>query len=214
MTFGATLIGRDIRTTLAALPIGLACALGAACPSSAEVFEIGSTGAVTVYRAPAIYTSEGVHSLAPVTLASPAVFATSTIGELLKSAAERQALSPDLLEAVAWRESRLRHTALSPKGAAGVMQIMPATALQLGVDRFDLRQNIEGGATYLRQMLNRYSGSVPLALAAYNAGPGAVDRYRGIPPYRETQAYVTAIVNRVASRSAASSVALRLLIEP
>lgn len=176
-----------------------------------DVLEIGSGGAVTVYSRPGVYTYEGVR---PIIAAPQSMPSTGAVHDLIRLSAQRQALSADLLEAVAWRESRFHHAALSPKGAAGVMQIMPATAAALGVDRFDLRQNIEGGAVYLRLMLNRYAGSIPLALAAYNAGPGAVDRYGGVPPYRETQAYVAAIVNRLASGAVAPSLATFKLIEP
>jgi soluble lytic murein transglycosylase-like protein len=79
----------------------------------------------------------------------------------------------------------------------GVMQLMPGTARQLGVDARDVASNIEGGALYLSQMLRRFEGDVPRALAAYNAGPEAVQRYGGIPPYAETQAYVRAILGRL-----------------
>jgi soluble lytic murein transglycosylase-like protein len=79
----------------------------------------------------------------------------------------------------------------------GVMQLMPATARQLGVDARDVTSNIEGGAIYLSQMLRRFEGDVPRALAAYNAGPEAVQRYGGVPPYAETQAYVRAILGRL-----------------
>lgn len=105
-------------------------------------------------------------------------------------------LSPALLAAVAWQESRGRNDAVSPKGAIGVMQLMPETARRLGVDPHDREDNIRGGARYLRQQIDRF-GSVPLALAAYNAGPGAVLRYGGIPPYRETQTYVASILARL-----------------
>ncbi len=182
----------------------------------AEVIEIGANGAVTRYAGPAVYTSEGVRPITPRSLpvvravAAPA----SAVHEAIAAAARRQSLDHHLLEAVAWRESGFRQTALSPKGAVGVMQIMPSTALGLGVDRYDLRQNIEGGAAYLRMMLNRYSGDTALALAAYNAGPGAVDRYRGVPPYRETQAYVGAILGRLAQNSVAPVMTSVRLIEP
>ena len=86
-------------------------------------------------------------------------------------------------------------SAISSKGAQGVMQLMPGTALMLGVDPRSMSGNIRGGAMYLRQQIDRF-GSVPLALAAYNAGPGAVLRYGGIPPYRETRDYVARIMGR------------------
>ena len=120
--------------------------------------------------------------------------ASPAISNLLAEAAERHALDQRLLSAVAWRESHFQAGAVSPKGAVGVMQLMPETARALGVDQHDTAQNIEGGAAYLRQMLNRYDNNPALALAAYNAGPGMVDRYRDIPPFAETQAYVRGIL--------------------
>jgi len=102
-----------------------------------------------------------------------------------------------LLRAVAWAESRGRQQAVSPKGALGIMQLMPGTAEQLGVNPFDPDANVHGGARYLAQQLARFR-SLPLALAAYNAGPGAVLRWGGIPPYAETQSYVAQIMSRYA----------------
>lgn len=132
----------------------------------------------------------------PVAAFTPAAtpVASPAIGNMLAQAAERHALDQRLLSAVAWRESHFHAGAVSPKGAVGVMQLMPETARALGVNQYDIAQNIEGGAAYLRQMLNRYGNNAALALAAYNAGPGMVDRYRDIPPFAETKAYVRAIL--------------------
>ncbi len=111
--------------------------------------------------------------------------------------AETHAISPALVRAVIQAESAWNTRAVSPKGALGLMQLMPGTATELGViDPFDPTQNIQAGVRYLKRLLDRYDGNAELALAAYNAGPGAVDKYgRTIPPYRETQAYVRKIVS-------------------
>ena len=114
--------------------------------------------------------------------------------ELIEAAAKRHNLPAQLIKAVIWAESNFDPKAVSSAGAKGLMQLMDATAKALGVeDSFDPAQNIEGGVTYLRRLLDRY-GDVSLALAAYNAGPGAVDRYGGIPPYAETQTYVRRVL--------------------
>ena len=118
----------------------------------------------------------------------------ASLAGIFDDAAKRYRLDPVLLAAVAKQESRFRTRAVSPVGARGVMQLMPRTARALGVkDSFNPRQNIFGGAKYLRQLLDQFRGDVNLSLAAYNAGPGAVRRYRGIPPYRETRNYVASI---------------------
>jgi len=108
---------------------------------------------------------------------------------------QRFGVSPTLVRAIVRAESAFDPAAVSAKGAGGLMQLMPKTASALGVvDRFDPRENITGGVRHLRYLLDRYRGSVPLALAAYNAGEGPVDAYRGIPPYPETQHYVRRVM--------------------
>ncbi len=118
----------------------------------------------------------------------------AAIEAIVERQAERHAINPDLVRAVIQVESAWNPRAVSSKGAIGLMQLMPATARELGVtDPFDPAQNIRGGVRYLKRLLERYDGNAELALAAYNAGPGAVDRYGRIPPYRETQNYVRKI---------------------
>jgi soluble lytic murein transglycosylase-like protein len=113
---------------------------------------------------------------------------------LVRDAARRTGLPPALVESVARVESNLRPDAVSPKGALGVMQLMPATARALEADPRDTAQNIDAGARLLRGLLIKYDGDVVKALSAYNAGSGAVDHYRGMPPYAETQDYVDKVI--------------------
>ena len=114
---------------------------------------------------------------------------------LIKEAAARYQVDPRLVAAVAQTESGGNQEAVSPAGAVGVMQLMPETAAGLGVNPYDKRQNIEGGAKYLRQMMDTFGGDVQKAVAAYNAGPQAVKESNGIPPYRETQDYVNKVLD-------------------
>ncbi len=114
---------------------------------------------------------------------------------LIEEAAKKEGFTPDLLRAVISRESAFDPCAVSAKGAQGLMQLMPETAAALGVtDAFDPAQNVQGGARYLGELLQRYDGDVALALAAYNAGPGRVARYDGLPPIPETIDYVRDIL--------------------
>ena len=106
-------------------------------------------------------------------------------------------LSPSLIEALVWQESRWRPGAVSPVGARGLAQLMPGTARAMGIDASDPRANLEGGARYLRMQLDAFGGDIEKALAAYNAGPGRVVRAGGVPPIRETRNYVAAILGRL-----------------
>ena len=168
---------------------------------AAQVLEIGDTGAVTVHDRPSVFNNDGAQPIR-ATINAPHRANTVTTSAL-NDAAVAAEISPELVEAVGWRESRQRARVVSPAGAIGEMQLMPGTARALGVDPYDTRQNYQGGATYLSNMLRRYDGDLVRALAAYNAGPGAVDRYGGVPPYKETREYVAAIMDRLSSRATA-----------
>ena len=127
---------------------------------------------------------------------------------LIEEHAARNSVSADLVRAVIQAESAFNPRALSPKGAMGLMQLMPSTAAEFGVlDPYNPAENIRAGVAYLKQLLDRYAGRVELALAAYNAGPGAVKKYGGtVPPYRETRAYVAKISGTVSNAAGTSGV--------
>ena len=170
-------------------------------PSQAQVIEIDESGVVTTYDKPTLFTTDGAQTIRYSSVDLTAVGEAVPVIQLIAEAAERNAVSADLIIEVARRESGFRQTAVSNRDAVGVMQLTAGTARELGVDRYDVRQNIHGGAAYLHRMLSRYNGNVRFALAAYNAGPGAVDRYHGVPPFPETTAYVAAILARLSQRA-------------
>ena len=114
---------------------------------------------------------------------------------VIRDAAEKYGVDPKLVSAVAEVESGYNQSSVSEVGAVGVMQLMPETAESLGVNPYDANQNIDGGTRYLKKMLDTFQGDVRKAVAAYNAGPGAVKEYGGVPPYGETQRYVTAVLD-------------------
>jgi soluble lytic murein transglycosylase-like protein len=122
-------------------------------------------------------------------------------GELIQTASQKYGVDADLLFSVIAAESNFNSKAISRRGARGLMQLLPATATRLGVkDVFDPAQNIDAGTRYLRDLMTRYQGDLVLTLAAYNAGPGAVQRYGRVPPYNETVSYVRAIRKTYAER--------------
>jgi soluble lytic murein transglycosylase-like protein len=128
----------------------------------------------------------------------------SELRQMLSHAGAAHNIDAELLASVVHAESGGHTHAVSRTGARGLMQLMPGTASALGVqDSFAAEQNVEGGTRYLDQMLTRYKDNMALALAAYNAGPGAVDRFHGVPPFRETRAYVARIIGEFNRRKAA-----------
>jgi soluble lytic murein transglycosylase-like protein len=133
------------------------------------------------------------------------LFGAGAIVSGIQSTAAAANISPTLLSALVWQESRWNPQALSPKGAMGLAQLMPATARYLGVNPADPVQNLVGGARYLRMLLDQFDGDVEKALAAYNAGPGRVRSAGGIPAIAETRNYVSSIVSRISASSTGAS---------
>jgi soluble lytic murein transglycosylase-like protein len=132
---------------------------------------------------------------AAVAPAAPAI-AKKNPRELVDAAAAKNGLPPKFVHSVVAAESAYQVDAVSPKGAIGLMQLMPGTAQVYGADPHDPAQNVEAGAAYLRELLIKYNGDASKALAAYNAGPGAVDQYQGVPPYAETRTYVQRVLRK------------------
>jgi len=158
------------------------------------MIEVPSTS-VTAFEAEE-YVPSSTPSVPAPAPAAPAPPAPKSVDPkaLVRQAAERNALPPAFVASVAKAESAMKQNAVSPKGAIGVMQLMPSTAKALDADPRNTEENIDAGTRLLRELLVKYDGDVVKALAAYNAGPGAVDKYNGLPPYRETQIYVNKVI--------------------
>ncbi len=171
----------------------------------AQVIEIGDDGEARTYDGPATFGIDDNQPVAVTALVSSVPNATA-----FERAAAIHRVDVALLRAVAWTESRGRNSAVSPKGAVGIMQLMPATAAELGVNPRDADSNIAGGAAYLARQISRFR-DIPLALAAYNAGPGAVIRWGGIPPYAETRSYVASVMRRWGGKPTPAGVATAVL---
>ena len=166
-------------------------------PAANAAMQSAETSAEVPAEAAAL--ADGAISLSARYPAVPAAYAAK-VAEL----AARFDLSPALIEALVWQESRWQQHAVSPVGARGLAQLMPGTAQDLGVNPDDPFANLEGGARYLREQLDRFDGDVEKALAAYNAGPGRVAAAGGIPRIRETQTYVAAVMGRLSDQSRSS----------
>ena len=200
----------------------IALATFAVAPARADVLEIGADGEARWLSGPNVLQAGPADDLAPAQAmplaeipAEAAVFPDHAVADTALHAravpltyaakvaelAARFDLSPALIEAVVWQESRWQPTARSPVGARGLAQLMPGTARDLGVDPDDPLANLEGGARYLREQLDRFDGDLEKALAAYNAGPGRVISAGGIPRIRETQTYVASIMGRLSNHS-------------
>lgn len=218
------MIGPGYRPLLSLLACCTSASFAAYAPGArADVFEIGKEGqwqqiSKSPYGASDIPIGNNdsemaTGSLPPVRLAAitpvgqqaesqqPAIIgsgpASGRYAPLINAAASQYGISPALVDAVMWQESRYNPKAVSSAGAIGLMQLMPGTARYLGVNPHDPWQNVFGGAAYLRKQLDRFGNNVPLALAAYNAGPEAVAKYGGVPPYAETRGYVRTITHRL-----------------
>ncbi len=201
-----------------ALVVGLSCTALTAFPVKADVMEIDADGArwvtgggtalaavpAELIGAEPVFEVPAEIFVPDVAVADPGEHARLVPEGYQAKVAELAArfdLSPTLIEALVWQESRWRANAVSPVGARGLAQLMPGTARDLGVDPNDPFANLEGGARYLREQLDRFDGDLEKALAAYNAGPGRVMRANGIPRIRETQHYVAAIMGRLSDHS-------------
>lgn len=218
------MIDARIRPVFSTLTLCVSAAFFAyATPVQADVFEMGSDGkwqqiSESPYAPLGPSIGDGEMASGQVRLPPVKLSAITSLGDqvavqsvvlpdhvptggryapIIDAAAKQYGISPSLVDAVMWQESRYNPKAVSSAGAIGLMQLMPDTARHLGVNPYDPWQNVFGGAAYLRRQLDRFNNNVPFALAAYNAGPEAVAKHGGIPPYAETRNYVRTITRRL-----------------
>ena len=157
--------------------------------------EINKDAVSAAHKAKPAQRVQGTAAAEKTVAAEPVNYANPQLTHMIHEAAAKYAVDPKLVSAVAEVESGGNQNAVSSAGAIGVMQLMPDTAAELGVNPYDMKSNVEGGAKYLREMLDTFDGDVKKAVAAYNAGPNAVKAYGGVPPYAQTQNYVTNVLD-------------------
>ena len=157
--------------------------------------EINKDAVSAAHKAKSAQRVQGTAAAEKTVAAEPVNYANPQLTHMIHEAAAKYAVDPKLVSAVAEVESGGNQNAVSSAGAIGVMQLMPDTAAELGVNPYDMKSNVEGGAKYLREMLDTFDGDVKKAVAAYNAGPNAVKAYGGVPPYAQTQNYVTNVLD-------------------
>lgn len=179
---------------------GLAAALAVGAPARADVMAIDDNGPQWISGGPT--QARSLHHVAPRAASVPVAPIPIAWRPTIDALAARYDLSPAMIEALVWQESRWHAAAVSPKGARGLAQLMPQTARDLGANPDNPVENVAAGARYLRQLIDSFHGNLELALAAYNAGPGRVARAGRVPPIAETRTYIAAIMARLAAQSA------------
>lgn len=176
--------------------LGLAMPALVAAATLVSAPRVSSPGVTTVVHADR-NSGRLVRTMSVAATVAP-VMATTELIALIDSIAAENGVEDSLVHSLIRAESNYNPHALSPKGAMGMMQLIPATAKRFGVNNpFDIRENVQGGVKYLKFLLDYYQDNYPKAIAAYNAGEGAVDRYKGIPPYAETQQYVYRVASNL-----------------
>jgi soluble lytic murein transglycosylase-like protein len=180
----------------------------------ADVIDVHADGSTTTLTGPVISTSDGASPVQAIARSPRPARRTEPrpdVSNTMKTAGQRFQISDRLIEAVAWQESHFNQNARSPKGATGIMQLMPSTAQDLGVNAGVLSGNVDGGAAYLSTLLRRYDDNLVLALSAYNAGPAVVAKYRGEPPFVETRDFVDGVLGQLATMSENSNPGLEIV---